>query len=83
MRLKILKNLIGKGGVKGIILNLLVSAAIGYITKKFAGNLSQNPSKNELIDALRGSSSDWDDILGKMSNDDLERFIRHVLKNLK
>jgi len=79
MTLKILKQFVKRGGLKGIILTLLVQLAVSYIRKKIAGS-PLDPQT--LQDKLCNASRDWNEILNGMDSSDKNRFLNEVLKRL-
>ncbi len=79
MTLKLLKQLVKRGGVKGIILNLLVMLAIRYLKNKFLEGDKPNP--DHIINKL-GESSDWREIFDHMSDSQKGSFIDEILRRL-
>ncbi len=79
MTLKLLKQLVKRGGIKGIILNLLVMLAVRYLRKKLLGNDRRDP--DNILNKL-GESSDWRDIFGSISSDDRSRLLDEIMRRL-
>ncbi len=79
MTLKILKQLVKRGGLKGIILSVLVSLAVGYIKKKFSGT-SLDPET--LQDKLCNYSSDWRDIFDNLDSSEKNALLNEILRRL-